>query len=123
MQIMYEDASRVASEAVGNIRTVASFCAEERVMTLYEHKCELPVLMGIKQGFVGGISYGLSFFFLYSAYATSFYAGARLVKDGKTTFGDVFRVRTTCPQIHSLIFYCMQNIIKSITNIYIYIHR
>ncbi|KAL6004059.1 ABC transporter B member 21 [Asimina triloba] len=59
---MYEDASQVANDAVGSIRTVASFCAEDRVMELYQKKCE------------------------------AFYAGARFVEDGKATFRDVFRV-------------------------------
>ncbi|KAJ1403010.1 P-loop containing nucleoside triphosphate hydrolase [Sesbania bispinosa] len=61
---MYEEASQVANDAVGSIRTVASFCAEEKVMELYQEKF----------------------------YACSFYAGARLVEDGKTTMTDVFRV-------------------------------
>ncbi|KAK9934093.1 hypothetical protein M0R45_021250 [Rubus argutus] len=62
---MYEDASQVATDAVGSIRTIASFCAEEKVIKLYQTKCEGPI---------------------------NFYAGARLVAAGKTTFPDVFRV-------------------------------
>ncbi|KAJ8632464.1 hypothetical protein MRB53_025800 [Persea americana] len=62
-KMMYEEASQVANDAVGSIRTVASFCAEDKVMELYKKKCE-----------------------------ASFYAGARLVENGKTTFTEVFRV-------------------------------
>ncbi|XP_058085069.1 ABC transporter B family member 21-like [Magnolia sinica] len=89
---MYEEASQVASDAVGSIRTVASFCAEEKVMELYKRKCEGPLKKGIRQGLVSGIGFGVSFFLLFCVYATSFYAGARLVEDGKTTFTKVFRV-------------------------------
>ena len=89
---MYEEASQVANDAVGSIRTVASFCAEENVMELYKRKCEGPMKTGIRQGLISGIGFGLSFFLMYSVYATSFYAGARLVEAGKTTFSDVFRV-------------------------------
>ncbi|XP_061991036.1 ABC transporter B family member 4-like isoform X1 [Rosa rugosa] len=89
---MYEDASQVANDAVGSIRTIASFCAEEKVMELYQKKCEGPIKNGIRQGLVSGIGFGLSFFFLFSVYACSFYAGARLVAAGKTEFSDVFRV-------------------------------
>jgi hypothetical protein len=39
MQMMYEEASQVANDAVGSIRTVASFCAEDKVMELYRKKC------------------------------------------------------------------------------------
>ncbi|KAL6186166.1 hypothetical protein ACLB2K_042287 [Fragaria x ananassa] len=89
---MYEDASQVANDAVGSIRTIASFCAEEKVMELYKKKCEGPIKNGIRQGIVSGTGFGLSFFFLFSVYACSFYAGARLVAAGKTEFSDVFRV-------------------------------
>ncbi|VVA35378.1 PREDICTED: ABC transporter [Prunus dulcis] len=89
---MYEDASQVANDAVGSIRTIASFCAEEKVIELYQKKCEGPIKTGIRRGLISGTGFGLSFFFLFSVYACSFYAGARLVAAGKTTFSDVFRV-------------------------------
>ncbi|KAK3018859.1 hypothetical protein RJ639_004424 [Escallonia herrerae] len=90
--MMYEEASQVANDAVGSIRTVASFCAEEKVMELYRKKCEGPMKTGIRQGLISGIGFGVSFALLFLVYATSFYAGARLVEDGKTTFSKVFRV-------------------------------
>ncbi|KAK9733047.1 hypothetical protein RND81_04G040000 [Saponaria officinalis] len=88
----YEEASHVANDAVGSIRTVASFCAEEKVMQLYEKKCEAPMEAGLKRGLISGIGFGMSFVLLYGVYALSFYAGAQLVAHGKTTFSDVFRV-------------------------------
>ncbi|KAK1278590.1 ABC transporter B family member 11 [Acorus gramineus] len=91
-KMMYEEASQVANDAVGSIRTVASFCGEEKLMTLYKKKCEEPMRTGIKRGMISGVGYGLSLFLMFCAYAVSFYAGARLVDDGKTTFDKVFRV-------------------------------
>ncbi|KAH7676289.1 Xenobiotic-transporting ATPase protein [Dioscorea alata] len=91
-KMKYEEASQVATDAVGSIRTVASFSAEDKVMDLYKKKCEAPTKAGVRQGIVSGIGFGLSFFLLYCVYALCFYAGARLVGDGKTTFGKVFRV-------------------------------
>ncbi|KAL0903147.1 hypothetical protein M5K25_027503 [Dendrobium thyrsiflorum] len=91
-KVMYEEASQVANDAVGSIRTVASFSAEEKVMELYKKKCEGPMKTGIRQGLISGIGFGVSFFLLFCVYAACFYAGARLVEDGKTTFGKVFRV-------------------------------
>lgn len=91
-KIMYEEASQVANDAVGSIRTIASFCAEEKVMELYRNKCEGPKKTGIQQGLISGIGFGVSFFLLFCVYGASFYAGARLVEAGKTTFSDVFRV-------------------------------
>ena len=92
LQTKYEEASQVATDAVGSIRTVASFSAEDKVMELYKKKCEAPTKAGIRQGLVSGIGFGLSFFLLYCVYALCFYSGARLVGAGKTTFGKVFRV-------------------------------
>ncbi|XP_048234162.1 ABC transporter B family member 11-like [Ricinus communis] len=91
-KMMYEEASQVANDAVGSIRTVASFCAEEKVMQLYEKKCEGPKKTGVRLGLISGIGFGMSSFFLFCFYATSFYAGARLVESGHITFADVFQV-------------------------------
>jgi ATP-binding cassette, subfamily B (MDR/TAP), member 1 len=94
MQEMYEDASQVATDAVGSIRTVASFCAEKRVVTTYNKKCEALRKQGIRSGIVGGLGYGFSFLVLYLTYGLCFYVGAQFVHQGKTTFPDVFKVKT-----------------------------
>ncbi|WCJ22615.1 ABC transporter B family member 11 [Euphorbia peplus] len=91
-KLMYEEASQVANDAVGSIRTVASFCAEEKVMELYKKKCEGPMQSGIRQGLISGIGFGVSFFLLFAVYAASFYAGAQLVQHGRADFSDVFQV-------------------------------
>ncbi|XP_047947710.1 ABC transporter B family member 11-like isoform X2 [Salvia hispanica] len=91
-KLMNEKASQVANDAVGNMRTVASFCAQEKIMEIYKEKCEGPASSGTKSGLIGGIGFGSSMCFLYLVYAGSFYAGARLVEDGKTTTANVFCV-------------------------------
>ncbi|GMI69508.1 P-glycoprotein 21, ATP-binding cassette B21 [Hibiscus trionum] len=91
-KMMYEEASQVANDAVGSIRTVASFCAEEKVMQLYRKKCDGPLRAGIRQGLISGVGFGISFFLLFNVYATSFYAGSQLVERGDATFSDVFQV-------------------------------
>ncbi|XP_044976770.1 ABC transporter B family member 4-like [Hordeum vulgare subsp. vulgare] len=89
---MYEDASQVATDAVGSIRTIASFCAEKRVVTTYNKKCEALRKQGIRSGIVGGLGFGFSFLMLYLTYALCFYVGAQFVRQGKITFADVFKV-------------------------------
>ncbi|PWZ08754.1 ABC transporter B family member 11 [Zea mays] len=89
---MYEDASQVATDAVGSIRTVASFCAEKRVVAAYSDKCEALRKQGIRSGVVGGLGYGFSFLMLFFTYGLCFYVGAQFVRQGKTTFPDVFKV-------------------------------
>ncbi|XP_050210134.1 ABC transporter B family member 9-like isoform X2 [Mercurialis annua] len=51
----YEQASKVAHEAVSNMRTIASFCAEKKVTDLYEKKCRGPKEQGVRNGFLRAI--------------------------------------------------------------------
>ncbi|KAK7347966.1 hypothetical protein VNO80_22511 [Phaseolus coccineus] len=89
---LYEEASQVANDAVGNMRTVAAFCAEEKVMELYQKKCLGPIQTSIRLGLICGTGFGLSIFFLYAVNACGFYVGARLIENGTASFSDVFRV-------------------------------
>ncbi|KAG0543124.1 hypothetical protein BDA96_02G163000 [Sorghum bicolor] len=91
-KLRYEEASQVATDAVGGIRTVASFSAENKVMDAYEKKCESPRRQGIKEGVVGGLGFGVSFLAFYLTYALCFYVGAKFVQQGTATFPEVFRV-------------------------------
>ena len=103
MQVMYEDASQVANDAVGSIRTVASFCAEKKVMEMYQRKCEAPMKHGVRIGLVSGTGFGFSLFALYCTNAFCFYVGALLVQHGKATFEEVFKVkRCFFLNLHSL---------------------
>lgn len=91
-QVANEEASQVANDAIGSIRTVASFCAEEKVMEMYQRKSEAPLKQGAKTGLVGGVGLGFSSFVLFSLYALTFYLGAILVKHDKAKFSEVFKV-------------------------------
>ncbi|CAM0945814.1 unnamed protein product [Alopecurus aequalis] len=89
---MYEQASTIASDAISNIRTVASFCAEEKIIESYRKKCEGPLKKGVRQGAISGVGYGFSFALLFCFYAVSFYVGARFVHSGTAEVGQVFKV-------------------------------
>ncbi|KAJ7544468.1 hypothetical protein O6H91_09G080400 [Diphasiastrum complanatum] len=91
-KVAYEEASHVASDAVGSIRTVASFCAEKKVIALYEEKCKSSLKSGIRQGMISGTGLGAANFVTFASNALSFWYGARLVEQHKTTFKMVFRV-------------------------------
>jgi ATP-binding cassette, subfamily B (MDR/TAP), member 1 len=84
----------VANDAVSSIRTVASFCAEKRVLEAYEKKCDEPVKQGVRQGLVSGIGYGFAYMLLYCSYALCFYVGSLFIRNGNATFSQVFRVST-----------------------------
>ncbi|KAL2341079.1 hypothetical protein Fmac_009019 [Flemingia macrophylla] len=91
-KVKYEEASQVVNDAVGSIKTVASFCAEPKVMDMYTKKCSDPVKQGVRLGLVSGAGLGFSFFALYCTNAFVFYIGAILVQHGKATFAEVFKV-------------------------------
>ncbi|KAJ4878101.1 ABC transporter B family member 7 [Raphanus sativus] len=88
----YEEASQVASDAVSSIRTVASFCAEGKVMDLYQKKCEAPKKQGVRLGLVSGSGYGISFLALYCINSLCFYVGSWLIQKRVATFGEFFQV-------------------------------
>ncbi|CAN1353022.1 ABC transporter B family member 21 [Linum perenne] len=91
-QQAYADAGNLVEQTIGSIRTVASFCAEDKVTELYRKKCEGPMRSGVRKGLISGLGLGLSAIFLYSFLAISFYLGAILVDHGDATFTDVFQV-------------------------------
>ncbi|KAM1959230.1 hypothetical protein FF1_004742 [Malus domestica] len=91
-KLMYEEASQVANDAIGSIRTVASFCSEKKVIEAYEKKCEGPLKQGVRLGVVSGSGFGFSFFLMFCTNALVFYIGAILVKHGQATFEQVFKV-------------------------------
>ncbi|KAH7681724.1 Xenobiotic-transporting ATPase protein [Dioscorea alata] len=91
-KVKYEEASQVANDAVGNIRTVASFCAEKRMMEAYQKKCEFPLRNDVRQGIITGLGVGFSSLVLYIGYAICFYVGASFIHHGSATFNEVFIV-------------------------------
>ncbi|GBG63853.1 hypothetical protein CBR_g39637 [Chara braunii] len=91
-KVMFEQASRIASNAVGNIRTVAAFGSEQKVLKLYSEKSVAPENAGKKRAFVSGAGMGFSMFVICAAYALTFWYGSKLVRDKKNSFGDLFTV-------------------------------
>lgn len=90
---MYDEASQIANDAVGGIRTVASFCAEDKVMDMYQKKCEGPIKKGVKIGIVSGASLGFGSFTLYSSLGFCFFIGSVLIDHRLATVDQVFKVK------------------------------
>ncbi|CAI5498535.1 unnamed protein product, partial [Closterium sp. Naga37s-1] len=87
----YEAATRIASDAVGAMRTVASFAAEGRVMALYRATTVAPVKAGLRKAQVSGAGFGFGQFCLFAVYGFSFWCGGQLVKIGQADFQSVFQ--------------------------------
>ena len=57
---MYEQASTIASDAISSIRTVVSFCADEKIIESYRKKCDGLVRQGVRRRVISGAGYGFS---------------------------------------------------------------
>ncbi|KAH7668707.1 Xenobiotic-transporting ATPase protein [Dioscorea alata] len=78
----YLKANMLATEAVSNIRTVASFCLENKVVKLYASELDAPAKRSLLRGHIAGMFYGMSQFCLYSSYAlTLWYASVLMSKE------------------------------------------
>ena len=79
-QLIYAEQSQVASDAIGNIRTVASICAEDKVMELYRKKSGTKMTHWIRLGIIRSINFGISQFGYFFTSALCFYIGSVLVE-------------------------------------------
>ncbi|WCJ29141.1 ABC transporter B family member 2 [Euphorbia peplus] len=72
----YLKANMLAAEAVSNMRTVAAFCAEEKIIDLYGRELVEPSKRSFTRGQIAGILYGVSQFFIFSAYGLALWYGS-----------------------------------------------
>ncbi|XP_047322616.1 ABC transporter B family member 2-like [Impatiens glandulifera] len=87
----YLKANMLAGEAVSNIRTVAAFCAEEKVLDLYSHELEEPSRRSFVRGQIAGIFYGVSQFFIFSSYGLALWYGSTLMAKELASFKSVMK--------------------------------
>lgn len=79
----YARAGEVATEAIGNIRTVASYCGEEAEVARYDKHLDKAERMGRYKGIVTGVSLGGVWFSILAAYGVGLYYGATLILDSR----------------------------------------
>ncbi|ESQ35784.1 hypothetical protein EUTSA_v10009914mg [Eutrema salsugineum] len=87
----YMKANMLAGESVSNIRTVAAFCAEEKVLDLYSKELLEPSKRSFKRGQIAGILYGVSQFFIFSSYGLALWYGSILMGQGLSSFESVMK--------------------------------
>uniref|UniRef100_F6WVU8 Uncharacterized protein n=1 Tax=Ciona intestinalis TaxID=7719 RepID=F6WVU8_CIOIN len=87
-----EEASKVVSEAIESIRTVASLNKEEFFTEKYNEVLVGPYIDGKKNAQIYGITFGIANSIIFFAYAASFRFGGYLVAHGEMEFQYVFRV-------------------------------
>lgn len=88
----HERANMVSGEAIGNMRTVAAFNAEEKVVDLFAQELRIPERRSLMRGNIAGFFYGISQLAMFSSYGLVLWYGSTLVKNGESSFGPVLKV-------------------------------
>ncbi|GMH05129.1 hypothetical protein Nepgr_006969 [Nepenthes gracilis] len=84
--------SMIAGEGISNIRTVAAFNAQEKVLSLFCHELRIPQHRSLQRSQTAGSLFGLSQLALYASEALILWYGAHLVSKGVSTFSKVIKV-------------------------------
>ncbi|XP_061676124.1 ATP-dependent translocase ABCB1-like isoform X7 [Syngnathoides biaculeatus] len=87
-----EKAGRIVTEAIENIRTVASLTREPKFESLYHKNLEAPYRNAQKKAHVQGFAFSFSQAMIYFTYAICFCFGAWLVERGRMDVEGVFLV-------------------------------
>ncbi|XP_071152978.1 ATP-dependent translocase ABCB1-like isoform X2 [Mytilus edulis] len=87
-----DQAGKLFSEVVDNVRTVVSLTREETFIGLFNGHIKHVYVSSRKKAVLNGIVYGISNSIMYFAYAGAFTYGSYLVQQGELEFHLVFRV-------------------------------
>lgn len=75
----YGSAGSIAEEVLSALRTVVAFGGQQKESARYEEKLIFARDNNIKRSMLGGIGFGLLWFFIYGSYALAFWYGVGLV--------------------------------------------
>ena len=87
----YQESVAFVSEAVNNMRTVASFGKEAKLLENYSAKLDIPLKKAVANGHKSGFVYGMGQFFQFFTNAITFLIGGLFMKDIGLGFKDMFQ--------------------------------
>ncbi|XAR51801.1 Xenobiotic-transporting ATPase [Bertholletia excelsa] len=85
-----DESSRLAAEAVANLRTVTAFCSQARILKMLEKAQEGPRRESMRQAWFAGIGLGTSQSLMSCTWALDFWYGGKLINHGYITAKSLF---------------------------------
>lgn len=92
LEANHAKATQLAGEAIANVRTVAAFNSEEKIVRLFSTNLEIPLRRCFWKGQIAGSGFGVAQFSLYASYALGLWYASWLVKHGLSDFSKAIRV-------------------------------
>ncbi|KAJ9135221.1 hypothetical protein P3X46_032429 [Hevea brasiliensis] len=85
-----DESSKLAAEAVSNLRTITAFSSQDRILRMLEKAQEGPLRESIRQSLFAGIGLGTSQSLMSCTWALDFWYGGKLISKGYITAKDLF---------------------------------
>ncbi|KAF7818652.1 ABC transporter B family member 1 [Senna tora] len=92
LEAAHAKATQLAGEAIANVRTVAAFNSETKIVGLFTSNLETPLRRCFWKGQISGSGFGVAQFALYASYALGLWYASWLVKHGISDFSKTIRV-------------------------------
>ncbi|XP_058739518.1 ABC transporter B family member 15-like [Vicia villosa] len=80
-----EQSSKLASEAVSNLRTITAFSSQDRILKMLDEAQHGPIQENFRQAWFAGFGLGFSQFFMSCSWALGYWYGGKLLAEGKIT--------------------------------------
>ncbi|OQU84543.1 hypothetical protein SORBI_3004G073600 [Sorghum bicolor] len=85
------ESSRLAAEAVSNLRTITAFSSQERILRLFDQAQDGPRKESIRQSWFAGLGLGTSMSLMTCTWALDFWYGGKLVAEHHITSKALFQ--------------------------------
>lgn len=85
------ESSKLAAEAVSNLRTVTAFSSQDRILRLFDHAQEGPRRESIRQSWFAGLGLATSQSLMTCTWSLDFWYGGKLVSHGYITAKSLFQ--------------------------------
>ncbi|CAH9084109.1 unnamed protein product [Cuscuta epithymum] len=86
-----QESSKLAAEAITNMRTITSFSSQSRILDMLKKSQESPRRENIRQSWIAGIALGASNSLMTFTRALGYWYGGKLVAEGATGAKSVFQ--------------------------------